>query len=115
MKTIPRKITPKILDALNVSPVVFLNGARQSGKSTLVQGIAGEIGEDGPAAYVSMDSPTQMAGAAAAPEAFLTAHRNSVIIDEVQLVPELFRALKIVVDDLRLTNKAKANGKYLLT
>lgn len=31
------------------------------------------------------------------------------------MVPELFRALKVVVDELRLTDKEKANGKYLLT
>jgi predicted AAA+ superfamily ATPase len=38
-----------------------------------------------------------------------------LIIDEVQLVPELFRALKVVVDELRLQDKANANGRYLLT
>ena len=34
-----RFITTKIFDALKVSPVVFLNGARQAGKSTLVQNL----------------------------------------------------------------------------
>lgn len=115
MNTIPRKITNNILDALKVSPVVFLNGPRQAGKSTLVQGLSEEIGKGGPAEYVTFDRPTQMAAAAAAPESFLTAYQNGLIIDEVQLVPELFRALKVVVDELRLKEKAKANGKYLLT
>jgi uncharacterized protein len=31
------------------------------------------------------------------------------------MVPELLSPLKIVVDELRLQNKEKANGKYLLT
>lgn len=31
------------------------------------------------------------------------------------MVPELFPALKVVVDELRLTDKAHANGRYLLT
>lgn len=115
MKTLARKITPRILAALKVSPVVFLNGARQSGKSTLVQSISKEIGHGTPASYISFDRPTQMAAAAAAPEAFLSAHKNCVILDEVQMVPEIFRALKVVVDELRLKNKAKANGRYLLT
>lgn len=116
MKTLPRHITHRLLQALNVSPVVFLNGARQSGKSTLVQDLREQIGhENNPAAYVSFDRPTQMAAASSAPESFLSSYKNTLIIDEVQLVPELFRALKVVVDDLRLRNKANANGKYLLT
>ncbi len=56
-----------------------------------------------------------MAAASAAPEAFLTGYNLPLIIDEVQLVPELFRALKVVVDELRTTENANANGKYLLT
>lgn len=116
MKTLPRHITNRLLQALNVSPVVFLNGARQSGKSTLVQNLREQIGHtDNPAAYVSFDRPTQMAAAASAPESFLSSYKDTLIIDEVQLVPELFRALKVVVDDLRLQDKANANGRYLLT
>ncbi|MVT39875.1 AAA family ATPase [Chitinophaga oryziterrae] len=116
MKTLPRHITPRLLQALNVSPVVFLNGARQSGKSTLVQNLREQIGRNNdPAAYVSFDRPTQMAAASSAPESFLSAYKDTLIIDEVQLVPELFRALKVVVDELRLQDKANANGRYLLT
>jgi len=116
MKTLPLYITSKIIDALKVSPVVFLNGARQAGKSTLVQNLSGDIGtaESHPAIYVSLDSTTQMAAAAASPEAFLTGRKNTLIIDEVQMVPELFRALKVVVDERRRKDK-DANGKYLLT
>ena len=116
MRRLPRYITTKLNDALTVSPVVFLNGARQSGKSTLVQDLSDKIGlTDTPATYISFDRPTQMAAAANAPEAFLSAHEGRLIIDEVQMVPELFRALKVVVDELRLKNKEMANGKYLLT
>jgi predicted AAA+ superfamily ATPase len=116
MKTLPRNITQRLIDALNVSPVVFLNGARQSGKSTLVQSIRDRIGsKESPAKYVSFDNPTQLAAAVAAPEAFLSAYKGRLIVDEVQMAPELFRILKVVVDELRLKNKAKANGKYLLT
>ena len=117
MNALYRYITPKLLEALKISPVVFLNGARQSGKSTLVQNLADQISgdRDHPVAYVSFDRATQMAAAATAPEAFLKNYKNSLIIDEVQLVPELFRVLKIVVDELRLRDKKHANGKYLLT
>lgn len=116
MSYYPRHIKPRIIDALKVSPIVFLNGARQTGKSTLVQGISEQIGRnDQPATYVTFDRPTVMAAATAAPEAFLSAYENPLIIDEVQMVPEIFRALKVVVDEQRLKNKAVANGKYLLT
>jgi predicted AAA+ superfamily ATPase len=38
-----------------------------------------------------------------------------LIIDEVQLAPELFRALKIVVDEARTKESGSASGRYLLT
>jgi len=92
-----RHITPRIKEALKVSPVVFLNGARQTGKSTLAQTLARDIGTDGrPADYVTLDRPTYLASASSASEAFLTSYDGPVIIDEVQLAPELFRALKVV-------------------
>ncbi len=112
----PRHIRTRIIAALKVSPIVFLNGARQTGKSTLVQNISDQVGRnDLPATYISFDRPTLMAAASAAPEAFLAAYENPLIIDEVQMVPELFRVLKVVVDEQRIRNKVTANGKYLLT
>jgi predicted AAA+ superfamily ATPase len=68
-----------------------------------------------PASYVTFDRPTQMAAAASAPENFLSSYKDVLIIDEVQMVPELFRALKLVVDEIRLRDKPHANGRYLLT
>jgi len=116
VNTLQRHIAPRIMDALRISPVVFVNGARQSGKSTLVQALAGNIGSKGrPASYVTFDRPTEMAAAAAAPGSFLAGYDGPLIIDEVQLVPELFRALKVAVDERRLTKKTAANGQFLLT
>jgi predicted AAA+ superfamily ATPase len=116
MKRIPRHIKKRLLEALKVSPIVFLNGARQTGKSTLVNDIAVEIGRKGKtASYVTFDRPTTMAAATSAPEAFLEGYPKPLIIDEVQMVPELFRALKVLVDEDRLTNKKILYGNYLLT
>ena len=112
MKQIHRNLTENILFALKHNPVVFLNGPRQSGKSTLVQKLSKT---NFPAEYVSFDNATQMAAAASSPEAFLTNRDGALIVDEVQMVPELFRPLKMVVDDLRLTDKAHRNGRFLLT
>jgi predicted AAA+ superfamily ATPase len=111
-----RHITPQIKEALKVSPVVFLNGPRQAGKSTLVQNLSSVIGtSQSPAQYVTLDRPVYLASASSAPEAFLTGYQPPVIIDEVQLAPQLFRALKSLVDEARAADKATANGKYLLT
>lgn len=112
MKHIHRNLTENILFALKHNPVVFLNGPRQSGKSTLVQKLSKT---DFPAEYVTFDNATQMAAASVAPEAFLAQRNSALIIDEVQMVPELFRTLKMAVDDLRLSDKANSNGRFLLT
>ncbi|MBP9791812.1 MAG: ATP-binding protein [Rickettsiales bacterium] len=107
-----RYIRQELLNCLNSSPVVFLNGPRQAGKSTLVQDLAKtEI----QAEYVTFDSNVQMMAAVNSPESYLRERKKSLIIDEVQLVPEIFRALKIVVDELRYQSKTRVVGKFLLT
>ncbi len=111
MTQTPRKLSENVLFALNNSPVVFVNGPRQAGKTTLVQTLAAK---HYPADYISFDNATQMA-AAASPETFLSSRKGPMIIDEVQLVPDIFRALKIVVDNLRLANEGGVNSRFLLT
>jgi predicted AAA+ superfamily ATPase len=111
-----RHITRRIIEALKVSPIVFLNGARQTGKSTLVKTIAGDMSATERAVnYVTLDRPVFLAAASSAPEAFITSYEAPLIIDEVQLAPELFRALKVVVDEARQIKGSQANGQYLLT
>ena len=112
MKHIERKITDNILFSLQNNPIVFLNGPRQAGKSTLVQRLSADAY---PADYVTFDNATQMAAAFASPETFLAGRKGALIIDEVQMVPDLFRALKQVVDELRLADKESSQGRFLLT
>jgi predicted AAA+ superfamily ATPase len=111
MSYIKRKLSEKLLFALKNNPIVFLNGPRQAGKSTLVQLLSGAGYK---AEYVTFDNSTYMSAASISPESFLKQYTNSVIIDEVQMVPDLFRALKFVVDKMRFT-KEESNGKFLLT
>ena len=87
-----RKLSGKILFSLKSNPVVFLNGPRQSGKTTLARELARS---DYPAEYVSFDNVTHMEVAYASPEGFLSRRRGPVIIDEVQLVPGLFVPLRL--------------------
>ncbi len=112
MKQTSRTLSQNVLFALKNSPVVFVNGPRQAGKSTLVQGLAKQ---EFPAEYISFDNATQMAAAASSPHSFLVSRKGPIILDEVQMVPELFRELKIVVDTIRLNDKANSNGRFLLT
>src|SRR5665213_64644 len=116
MNIFQRFISPLLLDTLKVSPIVFLNGARQTGKSTLVLNNLSKIGKKGvDASYITFDNPTQMAAASLSPSTFLSASENTLIVDEVQMVPEIYRALKLRVDELRLQDKLNSNGRYLLT
>ena len=49
-----RNITQSIVDALADTPVVFLRGARQTGKTTLVKSLGGEALSR--RSYVTLDS-----------------------------------------------------------
>lgn len=56
----PRHITDFLLEALQDTPVVYLQGARQVGKSTLVQWI---INNHHPARYLTFDDASVQAAA----------------------------------------------------
>jgi predicted AAA+ superfamily ATPase len=101
-----RKITQDILDALSDTPVVFLRGARQSGKSTLVQAIAGG---PYPARYLTLDSAGALSAAAEDPAGFIAGLEKPVVIDEAQRLKSLFLAIKEDVD------RKREPGRYLLT
>jgi len=103
---INRHITPIILDALSDSPVVLLNGARQTGKSTLAQWLAQG---PHPARYLTFDDATVFAAAQHDPAAFVAGIEGNIILDEVQRVPELFIAIKAEVD------RNRVSGRFLLT
>src|SRR5690606_12964038 len=101
----PRHITTRVRDALADTPVTVVNGARQVGKSTLVQSIASE--RDWP--YYTLDDATTLAAIGHDPEGFLAGIDGTVVLDEVQRVPELFLAIKAATD------RDRRPGRYLLT
>ncbi len=109
---IKRQLRQTVLDTLQRFPVVFVNGPRQAGKSTLVQSLVTKAWS---ADYVTFDEATMLGAAEANPESFVRAYEGHLILDEVQMVPNLFRALKMLVDEARLVDKSTANGQYLLT
>ncbi len=103
---IERFLTVSLLDALADSPVVLLTGARQSGKTTLVQEIAAQRHQ---AQYISLDDATFLSAAMSDPAGFLSGLGGPAIIDEVQHAPKLFPAIKAMVDRNRVP------GRFLLT
>ena len=84
-----RNLTPQILDALRDTLVVYLQGPRQAGKSTLAQALRDD-GYDSD--YFTLDDAATLAAAQSDPDGFVSGLPELVILDEVQRVPELFRA-----------------------
>jgi predicted AAA+ superfamily ATPase len=96
-----------IVTAMGDTPVVLLNGARQTGKTTLVQAIARNKLKS--AAYLTLDDAAVLAAAAYDPQGLLDGLQGTVIIDEVQKAPGLFPAIKLNVD------RDRRPGRFLLT
>ena len=101
-----RNITSHVLAALSDTPVVYLQGPRQSGKSTLAQSLRAQGFK---AQYFTLDEAATLEAAESDPDGFVAGLPEQVIIDEVQRVPELFRAIKHNVDSKRQP------GRFLLT
>jgi predicted AAA+ superfamily ATPase len=101
-----RNLAVPVLAALRDTPVVYLQGPRQAGKSTLAQALRHD-GYD--AEYFTLDDAATLAAAQGDPDGFVSGLPGRVILDEVQRVPELFRAVKRSVDVQRKP------GRFLLT
>jgi predicted AAA+ superfamily ATPase len=95
-----------VLEALEWSPVVLIEGPRQAGKSVLARDI---VGASRSAAYVTFDDALRLASAHADPQDFVGNLPDPVVLDEVQRAPEIFRAIKLSVDQDR------RSGRFLLT
>lgn len=111
MQYIERSITTNLLHGINTMPIVFINGPRQCGKSTLVNKVSNQLLDS---QYISLDDPSVFSMASSNTEGFLRSFGKTAIIDEVQLVPEIFRQIKSIVDKGRLGGK-NMNGSFVLT
>lgn len=108
MKYFKRGLEAYLQKTINTRPLVYLNGPRQCGKSTLALSFKN-------ANYISFDSPINLAAAKEDPASFIQSLPQKVlnILDEVQTVPEIFPYLKIKIDEAR--KKGDNTGLYLLT
>lgn len=91
--------------AMKDTPVVLVNGARQTGKTTLVKDIAAER----KASYVTLDDHADLDAALNDPAGFIASLGPFAVIDEVQNAPNIFRAIKSSVD------RDRRPGRFLLT
>ncbi|MGQ4598377.1 DUF4143 domain-containing protein [Nocardia sp. R6R-6] len=102
---LPRRAAELVEEALADTRVVIINGARQTGKSTLAERC---LADHPGAVRRYLDDPGARSSAAADPVAFLDAP-GVMLIDEVQRVPELWLAIKNTVD------RDPRPGRFLLT
>lgn len=103
---LPRYTATAFAELLAVHPVVIVTGARQTGKSTLVQ--LPPFGMD--RTYLSLDDLDVRAAAQEVPDMLVT-RAPRVTIDEVQRAPDLLLAIKRAVD----ANRQSHPGQFVLT
>ncbi len=101
-----RNLESVVRESLRRSPVVLLNGARQVGKSTLARALLDTGVVD---RYFTLDQLATLGAVQSDPEGFVSAAGGPMVIDEVQLEPRLFRAIKAEVD------RDREPGRFLLT
>lgn len=105
-KKINRKIKPIVAYALGDTRVVAIQGARQTGKSTLAM----EFVHSGADQYLTLDAASIRESARANPADFVRqAPDGLLVIDEIQRVPELILEIKNVVDS------TTRPGQFLIT
>ena len=103
----PRHVNADLMLGLGDTPVVYLQGPRQSGKTTLARSLSQPPRTH--RTYLTLDTAAVLTAAQADPEAFLAGIQQPATIDEVQRVPELALAIKAAVDADRRP------GQFLLT
>src|SRR5258706_442240 len=91
-----RVLRERVRRSLRDSPVVALVGPRQWGKTTL----AGEIAGIRRGAYFDLEDPVSLQRLEQ-PKTALASLGGLIVIDEVQLRPELFPVLRVLVDAAR--------------
>lgn len=93
MEYIRRSIEDIVLKSEKTFKSILVTGARQTGKSTVLQKLFPEK------KYVPVDDPFIEEQAVEQPEMFMMLNPPPVIYDEVQRAPNLFRYIKIKCDE----------------
>lgn len=101
----PRYARICLEEALTDTPVVLVHSPRQCGKTTLTR----MVGDTADYTYITFDDDVQLASARFDPVGFVADLPDKVILDEVQRVPDLFLALKSLID------RNRTPGRLILT
>ncbi len=95
----------QVLKDLSQFPAVALLGPRQVGKTTLAKQLTTEFSES---LHLDLERPSDLVKLNS-PEEFLKLHEGKlVIIDEIQLRPDLFPVLRVLIDE------HKKAGRFLI-
>lgn len=98
-----RALSNKIKQLAENFPAVVISGARQVGKSTLIQHLFSSY------EMVVFDPAKDIGNARQDPDLFLDNHPPPLVLDEIQYAPELVASLKRRIDKNRIP------GGYILT
>jgi predicted AAA+ superfamily ATPase len=101
-----RFLMSEVAAGLGDTPVVLLTGARQTGKSTLVQHLSAKRK---PTHELTFDDLTTLSAARRDPQGFIAGLSGPVVIDEIQRAPEVLLPIKAAVD------RGRQPGRFLLT
>jgi predicted AAA+ superfamily ATPase len=101
-----RHLQSHLLKAMGDTPVTFLAGARQTGKSTLVKALQTGLPDS---SYQTFDDLNTLGSAKDDPVGFLDRLPAQAFLDEVQRAPELFLPIKASVD------RDRRFGRFILT
>ena len=93
----------QLVQALDRSPITALLGPRQCGKTTLARMFA----KDRDTVYFDLESQPDLIRLQN-PELMLGSLRGTVILDEIQEMPELFKVLRVLVD------RAEGRTRFLI-
>jgi predicted AAA+ superfamily ATPase len=99
-----RHIEAQVQTLLTHFPCVVLTGVRQCGKTTLLSRLGSGWQR------FDMEDSADRQQVLADPDLFLRLHDNQVVVDEAQLAPALFAALRVAIDRDR-----SKKGRFLLT
>jgi predicted AAA+ superfamily ATPase len=100
---IQRHIDESIKKAAAMFGAVLVTGARQVGKTTLLENSVPDI------LHISLDDPVKLQSAVSEGGTFLKDNPPPVCIDEIQYAPNLFPHIKMIID------KEKKRGLFFLS
>ena len=104
MAHIERKAVKSINYLLANFPCVAILGPRQAGKTTLLRQLRPT------APFFDLEREADFSRIKADPAFFLSQYKDSIVLDEAQILPELFPALRVAIDEHR-----SENGRFLIS